>query len=327
MNGYLYEELVANYLKDNNYTDVVVTQASNDFGVDIVAKKGNSKFAVQCKYYTNAVGVEAVQQVVAGKSYYNCDKAIVITNSMFTKAAQELAQANNVILIQGIDEDDSCEFKVPYAVAQKATREHAEKAKKKDNNKSLKEWIIVAVIVGLISLSVNLTNEAQFNDYLKSSIRYIVFLGVIFLIYMLRTTAFHKTTRYYYPYIVTGINNIGTEFEQSDKRRSLDISNITGLPHILTIDGISYDLDNVEEINNIPEVFSKIQINHQSYYINNYLRMCAKVYKTNGYDEINKAILCKVAEIETDPVHGKFMRKQSKRFIKIPRSYFYESEK
>lgn len=40
----------------------------------------------------------AVQEAVVGKSYYHCDKVVVITNNYFTPSAKELAQSNDVIL-------------------------------------------------------------------------------------------------------------------------------------------------------------------------------------------------------------------------------------
>lgn len=98
MDGYDYEYQVAQYLRNHGYIGVEVTQASGDYGVDVTAYKGGSKYAVQCKYYSNPVGVSAVQEAVAGKAMYNCDKAMVVTNSTFTKAAKNLAEKNDVIL-------------------------------------------------------------------------------------------------------------------------------------------------------------------------------------------------------------------------------------
>lgn len=102
MTGYEYEHVAAQYLKNSGYHSVKVTKASGDYGVDITATKNGKRYAVQCKYYSGSVGVEAVQQVVAGRTYYGCDSAAVITNSSFTKAAETLAAANDVILIGGV---------------------------------------------------------------------------------------------------------------------------------------------------------------------------------------------------------------------------------
>lgn len=102
MNGHEYEYQVAKYLRGHGYTGVTVTKGSGDFGVDVIAHKGGHKYAVQCKYYSNPVGLSAIQEAVAGMAYYKCDRAMVVTNSTFTKAAHDLARANNVLLLDGV---------------------------------------------------------------------------------------------------------------------------------------------------------------------------------------------------------------------------------
>ena len=42
-----------------------------------------------------------IQEVVGSLKYYNANQGVVVTNSEFTKGAQELAKANQVILIDG----------------------------------------------------------------------------------------------------------------------------------------------------------------------------------------------------------------------------------
>ena len=51
MNGYEFEEYAARYLKRNGYSKITVTKASRDFGVDLIAKKHRTTYAVQCKLY------------------------------------------------------------------------------------------------------------------------------------------------------------------------------------------------------------------------------------------------------------------------------------
>ena len=99
MTGYDYEYAVASYLRKNGFYDVKVTKASGDYGVDIIARKGLQKYAVQCKYYSKPVGVSAVQEVAAGKSMYHCTAAMVVTNNRFTAAAETLAKSNGIILV------------------------------------------------------------------------------------------------------------------------------------------------------------------------------------------------------------------------------------
>lgn len=102
MDGHDYEYLVAKYLRGHGYTGVKVTKGSGDFGVDVTAHKAGHKYAVQCKYYSSPVSLGAIQEAVAGKALYNCDRAMVVTNSTFTRAARELANANNVLLLENV---------------------------------------------------------------------------------------------------------------------------------------------------------------------------------------------------------------------------------
>ena len=102
MNGKDYEKRCADYLRAHGYTHIRLTGNSGDYGVDIVASKRRHRYAVQCKFYSRPVGVAAVQQVVGGMAYYGCDRALVITNSTFTKQARELAMSNEVELLDNV---------------------------------------------------------------------------------------------------------------------------------------------------------------------------------------------------------------------------------
>ena len=102
MTGQDYEYAAARYLRWHGYHRVRVTRASGDYGVDILCTRRGSRYAVQCKYYTHPVGLSAVQQAVAGKAQYGCDSAMVITNAALTKAARELAESNQVTVLEHI---------------------------------------------------------------------------------------------------------------------------------------------------------------------------------------------------------------------------------
>lgn len=97
MTGAEFEEFVGLLFKKMGYSSQV-TKQSGDQGLDVIASKNGTKIGIQAKCYSNTVGNSAVQEAVAGKSFYNCDKVIVITNNYFTPAAEELAQSNNVVL-------------------------------------------------------------------------------------------------------------------------------------------------------------------------------------------------------------------------------------
>jgi hypothetical protein len=77
------------------------TKVTGDQGVDLIVSHGRIRLAVQAKGYAGSVGNKAVQEVVAGRIYYQCTHSAVITNSSFTKSAQELAEKTNCILIDG----------------------------------------------------------------------------------------------------------------------------------------------------------------------------------------------------------------------------------
>lgn len=102
MTGHDYEYVVADYLRRRGYHGVKVTKGSGDFGVDVIASKHGTKYAVQCKLYSSPVGLSAIQEVVAGKACYGCTGAMVVTNSTFTAAAEDLAKRNGVILLDGV---------------------------------------------------------------------------------------------------------------------------------------------------------------------------------------------------------------------------------
>ena len=102
MNGKDYERQIAGYLRTHGFRRVRLTGNSGDYGVDIVAHKRRHKYAVQCKFYSKPVGVAAVQQVVGGMAFYDCDRALVITNNTFTRQARELADRNGVELMDNL---------------------------------------------------------------------------------------------------------------------------------------------------------------------------------------------------------------------------------
>ena len=94
-----FEDFISQLFRDNGYI-VEQTKYSRDYGVDLIIKKNGEHIAIQVKRYAkiNKVGVKDINQVLGGKNYYKCNKAIVITTSSFTKPAETLAQKTNVEL-------------------------------------------------------------------------------------------------------------------------------------------------------------------------------------------------------------------------------------
>lgn len=98
MDGHTFESYCADLLQRNGFYNVSVTQASGDFGIDVLAEKDNVTYAIQCKCYSGSVGNHAVQEAFSGARYYHRMVAVVMTNSRFTHAAVETAKQINVLL-------------------------------------------------------------------------------------------------------------------------------------------------------------------------------------------------------------------------------------
>ncbi len=98
LNGLDFEKFCANLLNEYGFVDLHVTKGSGDQGVDVIGYLNGAKIAIQCKRYNKKLGNSPIQEVAAGKNFYKCDEAIVLTNSYFTDGAIKLAETNNVIL-------------------------------------------------------------------------------------------------------------------------------------------------------------------------------------------------------------------------------------
>ena len=101
MDGWEFEEYAARLLKKNGFRHVEVTRSSGDQGVDILAERGGTSYAIQCKHYTGKISNKAVQEAYAGAEYYGCDVPVVLTDSSFTRSAQELGESIGVELWDG----------------------------------------------------------------------------------------------------------------------------------------------------------------------------------------------------------------------------------
>lgn len=97
MTGVEFEKCIGDLFTRKGYS-VSYTKATGDQGIDVIAEKDGYKLGIQAKRYTGSVGNAAVQEAVAGKQYYGLDKVMVITNSAFTQAAIDLANANDIVL-------------------------------------------------------------------------------------------------------------------------------------------------------------------------------------------------------------------------------------
>ena len=96
--GTQFELYLVNLFKDLGYK-AKHNGKSGDQGADLILKKGDYVYAVQAKYYTGKLSNTPVQEITGALKFYNANQGVVITNSEFTPGAEDLAKANNVILI------------------------------------------------------------------------------------------------------------------------------------------------------------------------------------------------------------------------------------
>ncbi|MCQ6282638.1 restriction endonuclease [Bacillus sp. EB600] len=124
-----------------------VTKTSGDFGADLILWKNSTKILVQAKRYSKKVGVSAVQQIVAAKNMYNADEICVATNNYFTKPAKQLAQANDVNLI---DRDQIVQL--IYRANKESSHDPSREVKKKKASS--------LIVIGFILVIVAITNHS-----------------------------------------------------------------------------------------------------------------------------------------------------------------------
>ncbi|MCR5591746.1 MAG: restriction endonuclease [Lachnospiraceae bacterium] len=101
MEGQEFEQYCAELLESKGFENVEVTPGSHDYGIDIIADKDGISYAIQCKCYSDTVGIKAIQEAYAGRDYYGSMVGAVMTNQYFSKSAKEFADKLNIILWDG----------------------------------------------------------------------------------------------------------------------------------------------------------------------------------------------------------------------------------
>lgn len=96
-----FEYYVCDWLKRNGYSGIRLTEKF-DLGIDIIAKKNGITWGVQVKHYSGIVGINAVRQVVVALKYYKCVRAMVVTNSKYSRSTTTLAKSHGCKLIAGL---------------------------------------------------------------------------------------------------------------------------------------------------------------------------------------------------------------------------------
>ena len=88
-----YEHFIGEKFKENGY-EVVVSPLSNDWGLDVIATKGQEKLGIQAKMYGDSnrkVNRSAIMELASAARYQDCTKAILATNGKLMPDALKVA--------------------------------------------------------------------------------------------------------------------------------------------------------------------------------------------------------------------------------------------
>jgi len=101
MSPFQFEEFIAKLFRAMGY-QTEVTKKTGDYGIDVIAKKGNDILAIQCKKYheDNPVGNRDVQRLLGAMRLkgIKANHSVLITTSHFTVQAKEQAEDNAIEL-------------------------------------------------------------------------------------------------------------------------------------------------------------------------------------------------------------------------------------
>ena len=104
MNGRQFEDLVEKLIQKMGFITQERSQSA-DGGMDIFAINQQpifeGSYVIQCKKYSNPVSVAFIRDLYGVVHAKNANKGILITNSTFTKPAEEFAEGKQLELIDG----------------------------------------------------------------------------------------------------------------------------------------------------------------------------------------------------------------------------------
>ncbi|MBI4706735.1 MAG: restriction endonuclease [Candidatus Omnitrophica bacterium] len=119
----LFEAFTAALYGKLGYT-IHLTPLSNDKGADVLALGDNENFLIQSKQSNSLIGLQAVQEILGAKGYYETKfqkkfQLIVFTNSVLNGNAKEYADSNSV---GWLDRDKIAEYLNQYQITIKDLR-------------------------------------------------------------------------------------------------------------------------------------------------------------------------------------------------------------
>ena len=96
-----YEQFVSEYYQSNGYK-TEMTPYSNDYGIDVIAIKGDERIAIQAKMYGNSprkINRATVMQLYGAMGYRKCAKAVIATDGSCLADAIEVANSLGIDIL------------------------------------------------------------------------------------------------------------------------------------------------------------------------------------------------------------------------------------
>ena len=96
-----YEEVICLYFRKQGYK-ANCTACSGDYGIDVFAVKGEEMLAIQAKMYgasTRKVNRQMIMELHGAKDYFDCTKAILVTNGEVLPDAIQVAEKLNIEIL------------------------------------------------------------------------------------------------------------------------------------------------------------------------------------------------------------------------------------
>ncbi|OYU82648.1 MAG: restriction endonuclease [Flavobacterium sp. BFFFF2] len=101
MNPREYEVNVAEFYKSQGY-ETELTPLSGDYGVDVFAKKGKEKIAIQAKMYgssTRKINRQTIMELHGAKDFFDCTRAILVTDGTLLPDAITVAEKLKIEIV------------------------------------------------------------------------------------------------------------------------------------------------------------------------------------------------------------------------------------
>ncbi len=97
-----YESYIGSIFAQKGY-NVIITPPSNDWGLDIIAVKGNEKIGIQAKMYgqsNRCVNRRVIMELFGASAYQDCSRAILATDGDIRPDARQVADKLGIEIIQ-----------------------------------------------------------------------------------------------------------------------------------------------------------------------------------------------------------------------------------